>query len=47
MATAQRYEIEFWKKFLSAQLFCDGDAGVAFAYLHFRSSGIASYVFAG
>ena len=46
--TAQRYEIEFWKKvFYPLSCFVMVMLALPFAYLHFRSSGIASYVFAG
>ena len=46
--TAQRYEIEFWKKvFYPLSCFVMVMLALPFAYLHFRSSGIAGYVFAG
>lgn len=46
--TAQRYEIEFWKKvFYPLSCFVMVMLALPFAYLHFRSSGIATYVFAG
>ena len=46
--TAQRYEIEFWKKvFYPLSCFVMVMLALPFAYLHFRSNGIASYVFAG
>ena len=46
--TAQRYEIEFWKKvFYPLSCFVMVMLALPFAYLHFRSSGTASYVFAG
>lgn len=46
--TAQRYEIEFWKKvFYPLSCLVMVMLALPFAYLHFRSGGIASYVFAG
>jgi lipopolysaccharide export system permease protein len=46
--TAQRYEIEFWKKvFYPLSCIVMVMLALPFAYLHFRSSGIAGYVFAG
>ncbi len=46
--TAQRYEIEFWKKvFYPLSCMVMVMLALPFAYLHFRSSGIAGYVFAG
>ncbi len=46
--TAQRYEIEFWKKvFYPLSCFVMVMLALPFAYLHFRSGGIAGYVFAG
>ena len=46
--TAQRYEIEFWKKvFYPLSCFVMVMLALPFAYLHFRSSGMASFVFAG
>ena len=46
--TAQRYEIEFWKKvFYPLSCLVMVMLALPFAYLHFRSSGTASYVFAG
>jgi lipopolysaccharide export system permease protein len=46
--TAQRYEIEFWKKvFYPLSCFVMVMLARPFAYLHFRSGGIAGYVFAG
>jgi lipopolysaccharide export system permease protein len=46
--TAQRYEIEFWKKvFYPLSCLVMVVLALPFAYLHFRSGGIASYVFAG
>ena len=45
---AQRYEIEFWKKvFYPLSCLVMVMLALPFAYLHFRSSGIAAYVFAG
>jgi lipopolysaccharide export system permease protein len=46
--TAQRYEIEFWKKvFYPLSCLVMVMLALPFAYLHFRSGGIASYVFSG
>jgi lipopolysaccharide export system permease protein len=46
--TAQRYEIEFWKKvFYPLSCLVMVVLALPFAYLHFRSGGIAGYVFAG
>ena len=46
--TAQRYEIEFWKKvFYPISCLVMVMLALPFAYLHFRSGGIAAYVFAG
>jgi lipopolysaccharide export system permease protein len=46
--TAQRYEIEFWKKvFYPLSCIVMVMLALPFAYLHFRSSGITGYVFAG
>ena len=46
--TAQRYEIEFWKKvFYPLSCLVMVILALPFAYLHFRSGGIAGYVFAG
>ena len=46
--TAQRYEIEFWKKvFYPLSCLVMVILALPFAYLHFRSGGIASYVFGG
>jgi lipopolysaccharide export system permease protein len=45
---AQRYEIEFWKKvFYPLSCLVMVVLALPFAYLHFRSGGIASYVFGG
>ena len=45
---AQRYEIEFWKKvFYPLSCLVMVMLALPFAYLHFRSGGIATYVFAG
>jgi len=45
---AQRYEIEFWKKvFYPLSCLVMVMLALPFAYLHFRSGGIAGYVFAG
>ena len=45
---AQRYEIEFWKKvFYPLSCLVMVILALPFAYLHFRSGGIATYVFAG
>jgi len=46
--SAQRYEIEFWKKvFYPLSCLVMVVLALPFAYLHFRSSGIAAYVFGG
>ena len=46
--TAQRYEIEVWKKvFYPLSCLVMVMLALPFAYLHFRSGGIAGYVFAG
>ena len=46
--TAQRYEIEFWKKvFYPLSCLVMVVLALPFAYLHFRAGGIASYVFSG
>ncbi len=46
--TAQRYEIEFWRKvFYPLSCIVMVMLALPFAYLHFRSSSIAAYVFAG
>ncbi|MFC5523037.1 LPS export ABC transporter permease LptG [Polaromonas jejuensis] len=46
--TAQRYEIEFWKKvFYPLSCLVMVMLALPFAYLHFRSGGISAYVFAG
>jgi lipopolysaccharide export system permease protein len=46
--TAQLYEIEFWKKvFYPLSCLVMVMLALPFAYLHFRSGGIAGYVFAG
>ena len=46
--TAQRYEIEFWKKvFYPLSCLVMVMLALPFAYLHFRSGGLAAYVFAG
>ena len=46
--SAQRYEIEFWKKvFYPLSCLVMVMLALPFAYLHFRSGGIATYVFAG
>ena len=46
--TAQRYEIEFWKKvFYPLSCLVMVVLALPFAYLHFRSGGIAGYVFGG
>ena len=46
--TAQRYEIEFWKKvFYPLSCVVMVILALPFAYLHFRSGGIAAYVFMG
>jgi len=46
--TAQRYEIEFWKKvFYPLSCLVMVVLALPFAYFHFRSGGLASYVFGG
>jgi lipopolysaccharide export system permease protein len=46
--TAQRYEIEFWRKvFYPLSCLVMVMLALPFAYLHFRSGSIATYVFAG
>lgn len=46
--TAQRYEIEFWKKvFYPLSCLVMVVLALPFAYLHFRSGGITAYVFGG
>lgn len=46
--SAQRYEIEFWKKvFYPLSCLVMVVLALPFAYLHFRSGGIAGYVFSG
>ncbi|WP_101050075.1 LPS export ABC transporter permease LptG [Macromonas nakdongensis] len=46
--TAQRHEIEFWRKvFYPLSCLVMVVLALPFAYLHFRSSGLAAYVFAG
>ncbi len=46
--TAQRYEIEFWRKvFYPLSCLVMVILALPFAYLHFRSGGITGYVFAG
>ncbi|NIC43389.1 LPS export ABC transporter permease LptG [Aquabacterium sp. A08] len=46
--TAQRYEIEFWRKvFYPLSCLVMVVLALPFAYLHFRASGLAAYVFAG
>ena len=46
--SAQRYEIEFWRKvFYPLSCIVMVVLALPFAYLHFRSGGIASYVFGG
>ena len=46
--TAQRYEIEFWKKvFYPLSCLVMVILALPFAYLHFRAGGIAGFVFAG
>lgn len=46
--TAQRYEIEFWRKvFYPLSCLVMVVLALPFAYLHFRSGGVAGYVFAG
>lgn len=45
---AQRYEIEFWRKvFYPLSCLVMVVLALPFAYLHFRSGGIAAYVFGG
>lgn len=45
---AQRYEIEFWKKvFYPLSCLVMVVLALPFAYFHFRSGGLASYVFGG
>jgi lipopolysaccharide export system permease protein len=46
--TSQRYEIEFWRKvFYPLSCIVMVVLALPFAYLHFRSSSISGYVFAG
>lgn len=46
--TAQRYEIEFWKKvFYPLSCLVMVVLALPFAYLHFRAAGLATYVFGG
>jgi lipopolysaccharide export system permease protein len=46
--TAQRYEIQFWRKvFYPLSCLVMVVLALPFAYLHFRQKGIASYVFGG
>ena len=46
--SSQRYEIEFWRKvFYPLSCLVMVVLALPFAYLHFRSSGISAYVFAG
>ena len=46
--SAQRYEIEFWKKvFYPLSCLVMVVLALPFAYLHFRSEGISGYVFGG
>ena len=46
--SAERYEIEFWKKvFYPLSCLVMVVLALPFAYLHFRSSGISGYVFGG
>jgi lipopolysaccharide export system permease protein len=46
--SAQRYEIEFWRKvFYPLSCLVMVVLALPFAYLHFRSSGVAAYVFVG
>ncbi|MBK9237724.1 MAG: LPS export ABC transporter permease LptG [Rhodoferax sp.] len=46
--SAQRYEIEFWRKvFYPLSCLVMMVLALPFAYLHFRSAGIATYVFGG
>jgi lipopolysaccharide export system permease protein len=45
---AQRYEIEFWRKvFYPLSCLVMVVLALPFAYLHFRTGGVAAYVFAG
>jgi lipopolysaccharide export system permease protein len=45
---AQRYEIEFWRKlFYPLSCLVMVVLALPFAYLHFRSGGVAGYVFLG
>jgi lipopolysaccharide export system permease protein len=46
--SAQRYEIEFWKKvFYPLSCLVMVVLALPFAYLHFRNEGISGYVFGG
>jgi len=46
--TAQRYEIEFWKKvFYPLSCLVMVVLALPFAYFHFRTGGLAAYVFSG
>ncbi len=46
--SAQRYEIEFWRKvFYPLSCLVMVVLALPFAYLHFRAKGLAAYVFAG
>jgi lipopolysaccharide export system permease protein len=46
--SAQRYQIEFWKKvFYPLSCLVMVVLALPFAYLHFRSGGITGYVFGG
>ncbi len=46
--TAQRYEIEFWRKlFYPLSCLVMVTLALPFAYLHFRERGLSAYVFAG
>ena len=46
--SAQKYEIEFWRKvFYPLSCLVMVVLALPFAYLHFRSGGIAGYVFGG
>src|SRR4029078_6144199 len=46
--TAQRYEIEFWRKvFYPLSCLVMVVLALPFAYLHFRQTGITAYVFGG
>ena len=46
--TSQRYEIEFWRKvFYPLSCMVMVVLALPFAYLHFRTGGITSYVFGG